>query len=70
MAYTNTLAIIPYLDRPNLAVNISQMFRSSGDKALLLIIYRIGVASILIVPVLMYGHALKNSVRLEFNRVE
>lgn len=58
------------LDQPDLAENLSPMFRSNTDTALLLIIYGVGVASIFFVLVLMYSHALKNSAKLELNRLE
>lgn len=68
MLTLHPLSII--LDQPDLAESLSPMFRSSSDTALLMIIYGVGFASVFFVLVLMYRHALKNSAKLELNRIE
>ncbi len=58
------------LDQPDLAENLSPMFRSASDTALLMIIYGVGFASVFLVLALMYRHALQKSEQLELNRLE
>ena len=58
------------LDQPDLAENLSPMFRSASDTALLMIIYGVGFASVFFVLALMYRHALKRSEELDLNSLE
>lgn len=58
------------LDQPDLAENLSPLFRSTGDTALLMIIYGIGLASVFFVLALMYRQALIKSEILGLNVME
>ena len=58
------------LDQSELAIELSPMYASSRDTAILMIIYGVGVASIFFVLVLMYRHALKKSALLELSQIE
>ena len=58
------------LDQPDLSENLSPMFHSASDTALLMIIYGVGFASIFFVLALMYRHALTKSEILGFNEIE
>jgi hypothetical protein len=58
------------LDQPDLAENLSPMFRNASDTALLMIIYGVGFASVFFVLALMYRHALTKSEILGLNEIE
>ena len=63
------LVVVQLFNRKSMAIEISNML-SRDDTVDLMIIYGCGAASIFIVLMLMYRYALKNSQRLQLNRIE